>query len=108
MKNIDTISYCPNLTLLTAIFGPNTALSQNNETTKIKIQTVIDKLCDEQKKLILYRYGFLDNCSHTEKETAIHFEISPKNAKQLEALALRALRHPSCSKQLKELVFMRQ
>ena len=54
--------------------------------------------------MILYQYGFTDGNTHTPEETALYLAIPQKEAEQMGALALRTLRSPPCSKELKNLL----
>ncbi len=108
----DPKTLTPEFRLLTDIFGPKAAVTDTgevafaiNEAARLKIQEVLETLPEEQKNLILYKYGFLDGASHTIAETAAQLGISPDEARRMDALALRMLRHPSRSALIRRLVF---
>ena len=62
------------------------------------------RLSEKQRLMILYLYGFTDGNAHTPEETALYLGIGQKEAGQMGALALRTLRSPLCSKELKNLL----
>lgn len=93
--------------LLDEIFG-NKAVTENLERNRRKrrssIRNALLLLPEEQRLTILYQYGFTDGNAHTPEETALYLAIPQKEAEQMGALALRTLRSPLCSKELKNLL----
>lgn len=93
--------------LLGDIFG-NKAVTENLERNRRKrrssIRNALLLLPEEQRLMILYQYGFTDGNAHTPEETALYLAIPQKEAEQMGALALRTLRSPLCSKELKNLL----
>ena len=55
-----------------------------------------------EESLLRFKFGFEDGCPHTLDEVGKKFHISRERARQIEVKALRKLRRPSCSKNLKE------
>ncbi len=93
--------------LLDEIFG-NKAVTENLESNRRRaensIQKALMRLSEKQRLMILYQYGFTDGNAHTPEETALYLAIPQKEAGQMGALALRTLRSPLCSKELKNLL----
>jgi RNA polymerase primary sigma factor len=54
-----------------------------------------------EREIIKMRYGLEDNCPLTLREVGCYFNISHERVRQLEARALRRLRHPQFSHKLK-------
>ena len=69
---------------------------------KEEIQKVLDTLDDREKKIIELRFGLTDGEFKTLEEVGLQFGITRERVRQIEAKALRKLRHPSRSKKLKE------
>ena len=67
-----------------------------------QIQKVLATLDDKEKEIIELRFGLTDGEFKTLEEVAMKFGISRERVRQIEAKALRKLRHPSRSKMLKE------
>ncbi|MCK5684626.1 RNA polymerase sigma factor RpoD [bacterium] len=67
-----------------------------------QINTVLSTLTDRESRVIKYRFGLDDGCPHTLEEVGKMFGVTRERIRQIEAKALRKLRHPSRSKQLKE------
>lgn len=95
--------------LLCEIFGDKAIADikeKNRKKRKTSIQKALHLLPENQREVILYQYGFADKHTHTSEQTAEHLEISQEEAKHAEALALRTLRSPACSKGLRKLLLM--
>ena len=67
-----------------------------------QIQKVLATLDDKEKEIIELRFGLTDGEFKTLEEVGMQFGISRERVRQIEAKALRKLRHPSISKMLKE------
>ncbi len=57
-----------------------------------------------ERKVMMMRFGLLDGSEMTVEEVSEALDITPARVKQLETKALRCLRHPDLSGQLKELL----
>ncbi len=64
-------------------------------------QGVLDKLTPREEKVLRMRFGIGMNTDHTLEEVGKQFGVTRERIRQIEAKALRKLRHPSRSKELK-------
>ena len=67
-----------------------------------RINEVLEQLTDREAKVIRLRYGLLDGRTHTLEEVGQLFEVTRERIRQIEAKALKKLRHPSRAKLLKD------
>ncbi len=67
---------------------------------KAQIGEALDKLSDRERKIILLRFGLEDGRFRTLEEVGREFGITRERIRQIEAKALRKLRHPSYSRTL--------
>ena len=72
------------------------------EKLKKQLLTVLDTLTPREEKVIRLRYGIDDSRPRTLEEVGREFNVTRERIRQIEAKALRKLRHPSRSKRLKE------
>ena len=63
---------------------------------------VLRTLTPREEKVLCLRYGLIDGRMHTLEEVGDEFEVTRERIRQIEAKALRKLRHPSRSKILKD------
>ena len=66
-----------------------------------QIGDALDKLSDRERRIIVLRYGLEDGRFRTLEEVGRDFGITRERIRQIEAKALRKLRHPSSSQQLR-------
>ncbi len=66
-----------------------------------KISSVLHTLSRKEEKVIRMRFGIGDGCPRTLEEVGNIFQITRERVRQIESKALRKLRHPSRSKELK-------
>jgi RNA polymerase primary sigma factor len=71
-----------------------------------KIDHVLDTLSPREAMVLKMRYGLLDGKTKTLEEVGQFFNVTRERIRQIEVKALRKLRHPSRSKQLKSLMGM--
>ena len=69
---------------------------------KEQLGDVLDTLTPRVKKVLILRFGLLDGRSRTLEEVGKEFNVTRERIRQIEAKALRKLRHPSRSKKLKD------
>lgn len=69
---------------------------------KEQLVEVLDTLTDREQKVLKLRFGLEDGRSRTLEEVGKEFNVTRERIRQIEAKALRKLRHPSRSKKLKD------
>ena len=62
---------------------------------------MLSTLTEREKRVLQMRFGIGDNSNHTLEEVGQDFEVTRERIRQIEAKALRKLRHPSRSDQLR-------
>ena len=73
---------------------------------KEQLVTVLKTLTDREAKVLRLRFGLDDGRPRTLEEVGKEFDVTRERIRQIEAKALRKLRHPSRSKKLKEFLEM--
>ncbi|MCC6705187.1 MAG: RNA polymerase sigma factor RpoD [Thermomicrobiales bacterium] len=68
---------------------------------KAQISEALSKLTERERKIILLRFGIEDGRFRTLEEVGREFGITRERIRQIEAKALRKLRHPSYSRKLR-------
>ena len=68
---------------------------------KTQIGDALDKLTDRERKIVVLRYGLEDGRYRTLEEVGREFGITRERIRQIEAKALRKLRHPTFSRKLR-------
>ena len=69
---------------------------------KEQLISVLDTLTPREEKVLRLRFGLDDGRSRTLEEVGKEFNVTRERIRQIEAKALRKLRHPSRSKKLKD------
>jgi RNA polymerase primary sigma factor len=69
---------------------------------KEQLIDVLDTLTDREEKVLRLRFGLDDGRARTLEEVGKEFNVTRERIRQIEAKALRKLRHPSRSKKLKD------
>ena len=69
---------------------------------KEQLMEELDTLSDREKKVLMLRFGLEDGRPRTLEEVGKEFNVTRERIRQIEAKALRKLRHPSRSKKLKD------
>ena len=67
-----------------------------------QLMGVINQLSEREQKVLKLRFGLMDGKPRTLEEVGREFNVTRERIRQIEAKALRKLRHPSRSKQLKD------
>ncbi len=74
----------------------------SNTMLKEQLADVLDTLTPREEKVLRLRFGLEDGRSRTLEEVGKEFNVTRERIRQIEAKALRKLRHPSRSKKLKD------
>jgi len=69
---------------------------------KEQLSEVLSTLTDREQKVLILRFGLEDGRSRTLEEVGKEFNVTRERIRQIEAKALRKLRHPSRSRKLKD------
>ncbi|HOO25433.1 MAG TPA: RNA polymerase sigma factor RpoD [Clostridiales bacterium] len=69
---------------------------------KEQIEEVLETLTPREAKVLRMRFGLMDGQAHTLEEVGKEFDVTRERIRQIEAKALRKLRHPSRSKKLRD------
>jgi RNA polymerase primary sigma factor len=67
-----------------------------------QIQSALTSLGDREREVLELRFGLLDGKDHTLEEVSRFFDVTRERVRQIEAKALRKLRHPSRSRELRD------
>ena len=67
-----------------------------------QLMTVLDTLTPREKKVLELRFGIVDGRTRTLEEVGKEFNVTRERIRQIEAKALRKLRHPSRSNKLRD------
>ncbi len=86
-------------------FLEDTAIESPAEATgysilKDKMNDVLSTLTDRERTVLIERFGLLDGKPKTLEEVGVRFKVTRERVRQIEAKALRKMRHPTRSKQL--------
>ncbi len=73
----------------------------SHQLLKTQIAEALDKLSERERRIIVLRFGLEDGRFRTLEEVGREFGITRERIRQIEAKALRKLRHPSYSRQLR-------
>ena len=86
-------------------FIPDTSAENPSEQTaysmlRERLKEILQTLTDRERQLLDYRFGLTDGFSRTLEEVGKQFNVTRERIRQIEAKALRKLRHPSRLKKL--------
>jgi len=73
-----------------------------NELLGEQVRASLDVLNERERQVLELRFGLVDGKDHTLEEVSQHFNVTRERIRQIEAKALRKLRHPSRSSDLRE------
>jgi RNA polymerase primary sigma factor len=83
-----------------SVLGPVDAAS--NQLLKEQVHSILDSLSDREREVLEMRFGLRDGQSHTLEEVGQFFGVTRERIRQIEAKALRKLRHPYRSRKLRD------
>ncbi len=72
------------------------------EILREQVKRSLSALSEREREVIELRFGLFDGKDHTLEEVSQHFDVTRERIRQIEAKALRKLRHPSHSSDLRE------
>ncbi len=67
-----------------------------------QLDEILDTLTDRERKVLTLRFGLIDGRARTLEEVGKEFSVTRERIRQIEAKALRKLRHPSRSRKIKD------
>ena len=82
--------------------APAPADAASHTLLREQLMEVLDTLTPREEKVLRLRFGLEDGRSRTLEEVGKEFNVTRERIRQIEAKALRKLRHPSRSKKLKD------
>ena len=82
------------------VTGPVDATTR--QLLKEQVQAALGFLSPREREVLELRYGLVDGRAHTLEEVGRQFRVTRERIRQIEARALRKLRHPSRSRQLRD------
>jgi len=86
------------------------AVSPANETVrsmlKDEMNSALGTLTEREKKILILRFGINDSCMRTLEEVGNIFKVTRERVRQIEAKALKKLRHPTRSRRLRSFLDM--
>jgi RNA polymerase sigma factor (sigma-70 family) len=83
------------------VVSPSEAVINLNLNLKEQTEALLKTLTPREEKVIKMRFGLGDGSEHTLEEVGQNFAVTRERIRQIEAKALRKLRHPSRSRKLK-------
>ncbi len=86
------------------VLGPVDAASR--QLLKEQIRSALGVLSEREREVLEMRFGLADGQDHTLEEVGRHLGVTRERIRQIEAKALRKLRHPTRSRQLRDYLEM--
>lgn len=85
--------------------SPSPYDTASQELLKEHLEEVLGTLSDREKRVLIMRFGLDGSRPKTLEEVGREFQVTRERIRQIEAKALRKLKHPSRSKKLKDYLF---
>jgi RNA polymerase primary sigma factor len=82
------------------VLGPVDAASK--QLLKEQLHEILDSLSERERKVLEMRFGLIDGQGRTLEEVGLEFNVTRERIRQIEAKALRKLRHPIRSRKLRD------
>ncbi len=104
----DSISLqTPEGRLLQAALGDNSATyaadAGSSRLLREKVDLVLRSLSEREREVLILRFGLIDGVTRTMEEVGRHFKVSRERIRQVEASALRKMRHPTRMRELQRI-----
>jgi len=74
----------------------------SREMLREQVQSALTALSERERQVLELRFGLLDGKDHTLEEVSRYFNVTRERIRQIEAKALRKLRHPTRSRHLRD------
>ena len=81
---------------------PGPVEKADRQLLKEQVRGVLSVLSEREREVLEMRFGLKDGQDHTLEEVGKHFGVTRERIRQIEAKALRKLRHPTRSRQLRD------
>jgi len=81
--------------------APNALDMAATNLLKEKLTDVLTTLTERERRILELRFGLVDGCRRTLEEVGIQYKVTRERIRQIEAKALRKLRHPTRARHLK-------
>ena len=81
--------------------APAPSEAASREMLREKIEEALLYLTLREREILKMRFGWEDGCQKTLEEVGRHFRVTRERVRQIEALALKKLRHPICSRPIR-------
>ncbi len=81
---------------------PGPVEKADRQLLKEQVHDLLSGLSDREREVLEMRFGLKDGQDHTLEEVGRHFGVTRERIRQIEAKALRKLRHPTRSRQLRD------
>jgi RNA polymerase primary sigma factor len=82
--------------------APSPIDSAARQMLREQIQSVLNALTERERQVLELRFGLVDGKDHTLEEVSRFFDVTRERVRQIEAKALRKLRHPTRSRKLRD------
>jgi len=76
-----------------------------HEMLREQIKSALSILSEREQNVLELRFGLNNNKEHTLEEVSRYFNVTRERIRQIEAKALRKLRHPTRSRELRDYLF---
>ncbi len=81
---------------------PGPADAASRRMLKEQMNEILDGLAERERQVLIMRFGLDDGISRTLEDVGKHFSVTRERVRQIEAKALRKLRHPLRSRKLRD------
>jgi RNA polymerase primary sigma factor len=82
--------------------APSPIDSAAREMLREQVQHALESLSDREREVLELRFGLRDGKEHTLEEVSRYFNVTRERVRQIEAKALRKMRHPAHSRDLRD------